>query len=258
MIRLCPNLSMLFTDLPFLDRFAAAKAAGFSSVEFQFPYECTPLSIREQLDEHGLSLEMFNLPAGNWSAGDRGLGSIWDRRDEFARGLEQAMTYVDILHPQAVNLLAGISPETDVSDLALLQNTRVAAKSLAEEGVTLLLEPINTIDVPGFALPTAFAAVDVIAEINQPNLKLQLDVYHATIMREDPLEILQEHGELVGHIQIADVPGRHQPGTGEIDWRLFFESLTASEYAGAVGLEYIPEGSTASSFALLTSLGLVN
>lgn len=252
------NLSMLFTELPFMQRFAAARQAGFTAVEIQFPYAFPARDIRAQLQEHELELVLFNLPAGNWDAGDRGIAAIWDRRDEFREGLELAMEYVDILQPHAVNLLAGASEDTDANDLALLQNIRIASETLAEEGVKLVIEPINTIDVPDFALPTAFAALDVISEIKATNIQLQLDVYHALQMEEDPIAILRDHIDEIGHIQIADVPGRHQPGTGVVDWPVLFAALDALDYRGFVGLEYIPEGSTAESFDLLKKLGLLN
>lgn len=252
------NLSMLFTELPFMQRFAAARQAGFTAVEIQFPYAFAARDIRAQLQEHELELVLFNLPAGNWDAGDRGIAAIWDRRDEFREGLELAMEYVDILQPHAVNLLAGASEDTDANDLALLQNIRIASETLAEEGIKLVIEPINTIDVPDFALPTAFAALDVISEIKATNIQLQLDVYHALQMEEDPIAILRDHIDEIGHIQIADVPGRHQPGTGVVDWPVLFAALDALDYRGFVGMEYIPEGSTAESFDLLKKLGLLN
>lgn len=252
------NISMLFTELPFMHRFAATKAAGFHAVEIQFPYAHVARDIRAQLEEHELDLVLFNLPAGDWDAGDRGIGANWSRRDEFQAGLEVAMQYVDELQPHAVNLLAGASEDIDENDLALLQNIRIASEALAEEGVMLLVEPINTIDVPDFALPTAFAALDVISEIENDNIKLQLDVYHALRMKEDPLEIIRDHVDEIGHIQIADVPGRHQPGTGVVDWRVLFNALESLGYEGAVGLEYTPEGPTEDSFAMLKSLGLLN
>lgn len=258
MPQLSINLSMLFTELPFMQRFAAARAAGFDAVEIQFPYSHAAKDIRAQLQEHDLELVLFNLPAGDWEAGDRGIGANWARRDEFRAGLDLAMEYVDILQPTFVNLLAGACDDIDENDLALLQNIRISAESLAEEGVTLLVEPVNTHDVPGFALPTSFAAIDVISEIEAPNIQLQLDVYHALRMDEDPVQIIRDHVEEIGHIQIADVPGRHQPGTGDVDWHLLFTVLDGAGYKGRVGLEYIPEGPTEDSFALLKELGLLN
>lgn len=252
------NISMLFTELPFMQRFAAVKQAGFSAVEIQFPYAYAARDIRAQLEEHELDLVMFNLPAGDWDAGDRGIGANWARREEFRAGLETAMEYVDELQPRAVNLLAGASEDIDENDLALLQSIRIAAEALAEEGVILVVEPVNTLDVPDFALPTAFAALDVISEFESEHIKLQLDVYHALQMNEDPIQIIREHIEEIGHIQIADVPGRHQPGTGVVDWKVLFQTLESLEYEGAVGLEYIPEGSSAESFSRLKQLGLLH
>lgn len=258
MTQLSVNISMLFTELPFMHRFAAARAAGFSAVEIQFPYAHPARDIRAQLEEHELDLVLFNLPAGDWEAGDRGIGANWARREEFREGLDKALEYVDELHPKAVNLLAGASEDIDENDLALLQNIRIAAEELGEEGVVLVVEPVNTLDVPNFALPTAYAALDVISEFESDNIKLQLDIYHALRMLEDPIEILKDHIDLIGHIQIADVPGRHQPGTGEVDWHRFFRTLNSLEYEGAVGLEYIPDGTTEESFSLLKELGVVN
>lgn len=258
MPKLCANISMLFTEVPFMQRFAAARAAGFNAIEIQFPYAQPARDIRAQLEEHELELVLFNLPAGNWDAGDRGIGANWSRRDEFRSGLDQALEYVDELQPRAVNLLAGASEDIDENDLALLQNIRIAAEELGEEGVMLVIEPINTIDVPNFALPSAFAALDVISEFENDNIKLQLDVYHALQMQEDPLELIREHLDMIGHIQIADVPGRHQPGTGAVDWPLFFRALNTYGYERAVGLEYIPEGVTEESFSLLKELRILN
>lgn len=252
------NISMLFTEMPFLQRFAAARAAGFDAVEIQFPYPYPAADIRSHLQEHDLELVLFNLPAGDWEAGDRGIGANWARREEFRDGLELALEYVDVLQPRYVNLLAGASDETDENDLALLQNIRIAAEALGEEGVKLLVEPVNTHDVPGFALPTAFAALDVISEIESANVMLQLDIYHALRMDEDPMELLREHIDEIGHIQIADVPGRGQPGTGDVDWGVLFKALDTLDYTGRVGLEYIPQGPTNESFKKLKELGVLN
>jgi hydroxypyruvate isomerase len=216
------------------------------------------VDIRAQLQEHDLELALFNLPAGDWEVGDRGIAADWSRRDEFHAGIERALEYVDVLQPRTVNLLAGASEDTDENDLALLQNIRLAAGALGEEGVTLVVEPVNTIDVPNFALPRAFAVLDVISEIDAPNVKLQLDIYHALMMDEDPIMLLQEHIDEIGHIQIADVPGRHQPGTGVVDWKLLFDALASLDYEGFVGLEYIPEGPTESGFGVLKELGLLH
>lgn len=252
------NLSMLFTEVPFMQRFSAAAKLGFKAVEIQFPYAFNAKDIRAQLQEHELELVLFNLPAGDWDAGDRGIAANWDRRDEFQAGIDTALEYAEILQPKAINLLAGASEDTDENDLALLQNIRLASEALSEEAIPLVIEPVNTIDVPNFALPRAKAALDVIAELDLPGVKLQLDVYHSLMMDEDPLDILREHIEDIGHIQIADVPGRHQPGTGVVDWKVLFATLAIAEYEGAVGLEYIPDGATELSFGMLKELGVLN
>jgi hydroxypyruvate isomerase len=258
MPQLSANISMLYPDIPFMQRFSAAARSGFSAVEIQFPYAWNAVDIRAQLREHDLELVLFNLPAGDWDAGDRGIAANWARRDEFRAGIQRALEYVDVLQPRAVNLLAGASDDTDENDLALLQNIRLAAEALGEEGVTLVVEPVNTIDVPDFALPRTFAALDVISEIDASNVKLQLDIYHALMMEEDPIMLLQEHIDEIGHIQIADIPGRHQPGTGVVDWKLLFDALDSVAYEGFVGLEYVPDGPTESSFGVLKELGLLH
>jgi hydroxypyruvate isomerase len=257
MPKIAANLTMLFPEVPFLQRFERAANAGFSAVEFQFPYEYPVAEIAERLTEHGLHLALFNLPAGNWAAGDRGIGAIYARQEEFREGVARAIEYARVLHPERINFLAGASEETPENDLALLQNVRYAAEELADYSFDLTIEPVNTFDVPDFALPTSRAALDLIDELDLSNLTLQLDVYHAVRMGEDPVSIIQEHGDRIGHIQIADVPGRHQPGTGDIDFRELFAAIDASAYEGWVALEYIPEGTTEDGFGLLRELRLL-
>lgn len=257
MPRLAANLTMLFTEVPFLDRFGKAADAGFTCVEFQFPYEFDPAEIGERLARHNLHLVLFNLPAGDWAAGDRGIAANAARQDEFRQGVSTAIEYARILHPERINLLAGVSTESAENDLALLQNIRYAAEELADHRFDMTIEPVNTADVPGFAVPTARAALDIIDELEQSNLSLQLDVYHAIRMGEDPIAIIRERTAQVGHIQIADVPGRHQPGTGDVDFATLFREIDASGYEGWVALEYNPEGPTEDGFGLLREMGLL-
>lgn len=251
------NLSMLFTEAPFLERFALARAAGFDAVEVQFPYDYDVNDIKRSLDEEDLHLVLFNLPAGDFAGGERGLAALWDRRDEFRQGVDTAIEYARVLRPDYINCLAGIAEETPENDLALLQNVRIAAEALAGEDLKMTLEPINAKDSPGFALPTQRSALDLIQELDQPNLGLQLDVYHAGKTDEDPLVILRDHADLVSHIQIADLPDRHQPGTGTVDWSQLFTAIDGSGYAGYVSLEYIPEGPTVDSFTYLRRAGFL-
>jgi hydroxypyruvate isomerase len=257
MPRLAANLSMLFTEVPFLDRFERAAQAGFTAVEFQFPYDFSVSDIADRLSDHELHLVLFNLPAGNWAAGDRGIAANLDRQEEFREGVARAIEYARVLRPERINLLAGIAPETAESDLALLQNIRYAAEELGDYSFNITLEAVNSIDVPDFALPTSRAALDLIDEMELSNLSLQLDIYHALRMSEDPIRIIRERTGEIGHIQIADVPGRHQPGTGEVDFPTLFQEIDASGYTGWVALEYIPEGPTEDGFGLMRELGLL-
>ena len=257
MPRIAANLTMLFTEYPFLERFDRAAAAGFTAVEFQFPYEHDANDIADRLKRNNLELVLYNLPAGDWAAGDRGVAAIYDRQEEFREGVAKAIEYAKVLHPPRINCLAGKSEPTPENDLALLQNIRYAAEQLSDENIALTLEPVNTHDVPDFAIPTTRAAVDLIAEMDASNLGLQLDVYHSLRMGEDPFEIIADLGNEIAHIQIADAPGRHQPGTGDVDFGKLFNAIDASGYKGWVALEYIPEGPTEEGFGLMKSLGLL-
>lgn len=257
MPKLAVNLTMLFTEVPFLDRFAKAADAGFTAVEFQFPYDFPAADIAERLTRHNLHLVLFNLPAGDWAAGDRGIAADPARQDEFREGVAKAIEYAQVLHPERINLLAGAAPESPESDLALLQNIRYAAEELADHRFDMTMEPVNTLDVPDFALPTSRAALDLIDELGLSNLSLQLDIYHALRMNEDPITVIREQAESIGHIQIADVPGRHQPGTGYVDFYELFLAIDESGYEGWVALEYIPEGPTEEGFGMLRDMGLL-
>ena len=257
MPKIAANLSMLFTEYPFLERFARAAAAGLDGVEFLFPYDEQASDIIDRLQENNLALVLFNLPAGDWAAGDRGIAAIYDRREEFRAGVAKAVEYATALRPPRLNCLAGKAEESAENDLALLQNVRYAAEQLAAIDVDLTVEPVNTHDVPGFALPTTRAALDLIAEVEQPNLGLQFDVYHSLRMGEDPIELIRELGADMAHIQIADVPGRHQPGTGKIDFEELFRTIDDSGYDGWVSLEYNPQGRTEDGFGLLRDMGLL-
>lgn len=257
MPRIAANLTMLFTEYPFLERFDRAASAGFTAIEFQFPYEHDANDIADRIQRNNLELVLYNLPAGDWAAGDRGTAAIADRQEEFRAGVAKAMEYASALKPPRINLLAGKAAETAENDLALLQNARFAAQELGEKNITLTLEPVNTLDVPDFALPSTRAATELIAELGESNIGLQFDVYHSLRMGEDPFAIIEDLGNEIAHIQIADVPGRHQPGTGEIDFPRLFATIDASGYTGWVALEYIPEGPTEEGFGLLRDLGLL-
>ncbi len=251
MPRLAANLTMLFTEYPFLERFDRAAAAGFKGVEVLFPYTEEPSAIESALKRNDLELVLFNLPAGEWGKGDRGLAASPERREEFGRGLLQAVKYALVLHPPRINCLAGIAGESAASDAVLVANVHFAAEALAAVGVQLVIEPINDLDIPDFAIPTTRAALELIAEVESTNVGLQYDVYHSIRKGEDPFAIIPEQIEHISHIQVADVPGRHQPGTGAIDFVRLFDVIDQTGYANWVSLEYIPVGSTEASLAYL-------
>lgn len=257
MVKLAANLTMLFTEYPALERFDRAAQAGFTAVEFLFPYEFPVAEVAAAVQRSGTELVLMNLPAGDWSAGERGLAAQPARIEEFASGLKKAVDYAAVLRPPRINCLAGKSAGDATAIAALDENIHLAAGALEQIGVQLTVEPVNGIDVPGFALPTTQSVLDLIARVDHPNVGLQYDIYHAMKVGEDPFSFLAEHGSEVSHIQIADVPGRHQPGTGEVDFARLFEIIDASGYSGFVSLEYIPEGPTEDGFGYLRELGFL-
>jgi hydroxypyruvate isomerase len=256
MPRLAANLTMLFTEYPTLERFERAAAAGFTGVELLFPYAEDVESVRAAASRAGVEYVLFNLPAGDWAAGDRGLAADPARQQEFLAGLPQAVEYASVLRPSRINCLVGNS-DTVGSTEVIASNIRAAAAALDPLDITLTVEPVNSIDVPGFSLPTTQDALDAIAAAEAPNVALQFDVYHSLRMGEDPFAFIAANGPSIGHIQIADVPGRHQPGTGTVDWKRLFDVIDRSGYTGWVSLEYVPEGPTEDGFGLLRDLGLL-
>jgi hydroxypyruvate isomerase len=247
MPRFAANLTMLFAEMPFLDRFAAAKAAGFAGVEYLFPYEFDKAELREHLNEHGLTQVLHNLPAGNWAKGERGIAILPDRVDEFRDGVARAIDYAKALDCRQLNCLVGIAPEgADPFELGevLVANLRFAADALARERIRLLIEPINTLDIPGFYLNGTEQAVQLIADVRSSNLFVQYDIYHMQVMEGDIARSLQKHLGRIGHVQLADNPGRGEPGTGEINYPFLFRHLDAIGYRGWVGCEYKPRTST--------------
>jgi hydroxypyruvate isomerase len=247
MPRFAANLTMLFAEMPFLDRFAAAKAAGFSGVEYLFPYDYDKADLREQLDEYGLIQVLHNLPAGNWATGERGIAILPDRVDEFRDGVARAISYAKALDCRQLNCLVGIAPrDADPFEMneVLVENLRFAADALARERIKLLVEPINTLDIPGFFLNKTEQAVQLIADVRSGNLFIQYDIYHMQVMEGDIARSLQKHLARIAHVQLADNPGRNEPGTGEINYPFLFRHLDALGYRGWVGCEYKPRTTT--------------
>jgi hydroxypyruvate isomerase len=247
MPRFAANLTMLFGEKPFLDRFAAAKAAGFAGVEYLFPYDYDKAELREQLDEHGLVQVLHNLPAGNWAGGERGIAILPDRVDEFRDGVARAVSYAKALDCRQLNCLVGVAPrDADPFEMneVLVENLRFAADALARERIKLLVEPINTLDIPGFFLNRTEQAVQLIADVRSSNLFIQYDIYHMQVMEGDIARSLQKHLPRIAHVQLADNPGRNEPGTGEINYPFLFRHLDTLGYRGWVGCEYKPRTTT--------------
>ena len=248
MPRFAANLSMLFTEVPFLDRFERAARAGFEAVEFLFPYAHTVQEIKERVDAHGLQIVLHNLPAGDWDAGERGIACDPARIVEFRAGVAQAIIYAQALGVPQLNCLAGKAPAG--GDAAVLRSTRVenlrfAATELRAAGLRLLIEPINPFDIPGFYLTRTDQALDILDEVDASNAFVQYDIYHAQRTEGEIAATLQKHLARIGHVQLADNPGRNEPGTGEINYRFLFEHLDRIGYQGWIGCEYKPATTTA-------------
>ena len=244
MPRFAANLSMLFTEVPFLERFARARAAGFTAVEYLFPYDWPAEQLAEQLREQGLTQVLFNLPPGDWQAGERGIACLPDRVEEFRAGVDQGIAYARVLGNRQLNCLAGLKP-TDLDEQAawetLVANVQYAADRFAEAGLTLCLEAINSrVDIPGFMLDTTGKVMALIEELDADNVRLQYDVYHMQIMEGDVIRTMECLLPWIGHIQFADNPGRHEPGTGEINFSNVFAALDRMGYQGWVSAEYRP------------------
>ncbi|EPK6573492.1 hydroxypyruvate isomerase [Klebsiella quasipneumoniae] len=247
MPRFAANLSMLFTEVDFIERFSLAASAGFKGVEYLFPYDYSAAQLRALLDEHQLTQVLFNLPAGDWNAGERGIACLPERVAEFRDGVEQAILYAHILGNRQVNCLAGIKPQgydDEVIATTFINNLRYAADKLAQAGIRLVIEPVNTRDIPGFYLNHTRQALEIVDRVNHPNLFIQYDIYHMQIMEGDLARTLQENLAIIHHVQLADNPGRHEPGTGEINYPFLFAHLEAIGYQGWIGCEYKPATTT--------------
>lgn len=253
------NLSMLFTELPFPDRFAAARGAGFRFVEYLFPYDFPAEELRGLLAANGLTQVLFNLPCGDWAAGERGIAGLPGRQAEFRDGVAKALDYAATLGVTRLNCLAGKLPEgADVEEACavLAENVMFAADALAAKGLTLVIEAINRFDIPGFMLNRTSQVMALLDMINRPNAAMQYDVYHAQREEGELAATIAANMARIGHIQIADNPGRHQPGTGEINYPFLFAELDRLGYAGYVGLEYVPAPDTLGSFGWIKDMHL--
>ena len=259
MTKLAANLTMLFTELPFLERFRAAAQADFKAVEFLFPYAFEPAQIAEQLRKNELELVLHNLPAGNWEAGERGIACHPDRVNEFRQGVDDAIRYAKVLGVRQLNCLVGIQ-QPGVSAAAaretLVANLKFAADKLQAEGIALLIEPINYFDIPGFFLNTTKQAAELIMATGSGNLFVQYDIYHMQRMEGELANTIKANLSLIRHVQLADNPGRFEPGTGEINYRFLFKYLDEIGYQGWIGCEYKPKAGTVEGLGWRAAHGL--
>jgi 2-dehydrotetronate isomerase len=256
MLRLAANISFLFKELPFLERFAAAAEAGFTLVECHWPYDNSIDALRDRLERAGLSLVMVNTAPGNLDAGDFGLGAVPGREADFQAALDQALLYVSSLAAKRIHCMAGKVPVTATAHRTFIDNLRIAADKAQTKGVTLVIEPINTRSAPGYFLTRSQQAVDIIQEIDRPNIKLLFDVFHLQIMEGDIITRLEKLLPMIGHVQIAAVPSRAEPDEGEINYRAVFDALERIGYGGVVGCEYLPRAGTADGLVWRKKLGV--
>jgi len=257
MPRFAANLTMLFTELPFMQRFEAAAKAGFKAVEYLFPYAFDKKELTAALRANGLQQVLHNLPAGNWEGGERGIACHPDRVGEFREGVGMAIDYASALGCPKLNCLLGKLPQGVSADEArktAVENLRFAARELQGAGIMLLVEPVNHFDIPGFFLTRTDQALAILDEVGSTNLLLQYDIYHAQRMEGELAATLTKNMARIGHIQLADNPGRGEPGTGEINYPWLFKHIDAAGYTGWIGCEYKPRGETVEGLGWRTAL----
>ncbi|MCC7548137.1 MAG: hydroxypyruvate isomerase [Burkholderiales bacterium] len=247
MPKLNANLSMMFNEVDFLERFGAAAKAGFKGVEFLFPYACDRNQLAELIGKYKLEMVLFNMPPGDFAAGDRGLACIPSRKGEFQDAVGKALDYARTLNCKLLHCMAGLKPvgvNEETMRATYIENLRFAAKELGKHGITLLVEAINTRDIPGFYLNTSAQAFDIMHYAGMTNLKFQYDIYHMQIMEGDLAPTIENNLDRIAHMQLADTPGRHEPGTGEINYDFLFRHIDRIGYTGWIGCEYRPAGRT--------------
>jgi hydroxypyruvate isomerase len=255
MLKLTANLSLLFTEVELIDRFKAAKQAGFNAIEIQFPYELSASAIKDKLDEYDLKLVLFNVDAADLLQGGEGLACVPEKRDQFKQAVAQAADYAELLKPEAINVLPGRCLNSSRLQHYLetfKENLCFAAEAFAPLGIKTVFEAINTHDMPGFIIHSSTQMLEVLDQLNRPELLMQYDIYHMQMMGEQSAKFIAEQADKIGHIQFADCPGRGQPGTGQIDFERVFSAIEDSAYSGWVGAEYKPVGTTSESLSWMT------
>ena len=258
MLRFSANLSLLFTELPLIQRFHAAKQAGFNAIEIQFPYELTAAAIQDQLNQHHLKLVLFNVAAGDLLQGGEGLASVPEKQAAFKTAVAEAVAYAAILQPDAINILAGccFNPSRlTVYESTFKENLHYALEHFSPLGINTVFEAINTVDMPDFIVSSSQHMLALLAEINHPKLSMQYDCYHMHQMQETNIaEFIHQHATKIGHIQFADSPHRHEPNTGEMNYQQLFNTIKHSNYQGWVGAEYKPLHNTLASLEWLRNI----
>ncbi len=259
MPKFAANLTMLFNELPFMERFAAAANAGFKAVEFLFPYDFSKEELKAALTSNGLTLVLHNLPAGDWAGGERGIACNPARVEEFRAGVARAVEYATALGCPRVNCLAGIVRPEDAPQAraTLIENLKYAAAELKKAGILLLLEPVNTRDIPNFFVNRSKQALEIIDDVGSDNLKLQFDIYHTQVMEGDLARSIETNFDRIGHLQLADNPGRHEPGTGEINYSYLFRRIDELGYTGWIGCEYKPRTTTTEGLGWVREYGVI-
>jgi hydroxypyruvate isomerase len=258
-LQFAANLSMMFNEVPFLDRFAAARRAGFDAVEYLFPYEFPPNEIRKRLDDNGLKQALFNMPPGDWAAGERGIACVPGREQAFRDSVRRALEYAEALGCKTVHCMAGLVPagvSFTTAGALYANNLAIAAEQAHAAGVKLAIEPINHRDMPGFFLHTQEQGAAFVEAIGRDRVGLQFDIYHCQITEGDITKRLEAFIDIIAHIQVADVPDRHEPGTGEIGWEFVFRRIDELGYRGSIGCEYRPAGDTVSGLAWRKRFGV--
>lgn len=244
MPRFSANLSMMFSEHAFLDRFASARRAGFEAVEFLFPYEHSPDEIGRAVHDNDLAVSVFNLFPGNWHQGERGLAALACREAEFRASVARALPYAQAVGARRIHAMAGLADPGVATERVYIDNIRFAADALGNAGLELLIEPINSRTMPGYFLSRTDQALTLIERIAHPSVRLQFDIFHHQISRGDVLASLSESFDAIGHVQIASIPDRHEPDEGELNYAAVFRHLDRLGYDGWIGCEYVPRGET--------------
>tara|TARA_B100001146_G_scaffold224438_1_gene242359 strand:+ start:28113 stop:28874 length:762 start_codon:yes stop_codon:yes gene_type:complete len=252
---------MLFNEVKFIDKFKLASKNGFKGIEYLFPYDYSKSDIKDQLSDNNLSQILFDFPAGNFAEGERGIAIFPERKNEFREGVHKAIDYATFLNCERLTVLVGIADEkytTEQYNETLIENLLYAAGQVKNTNITILVEALNTIDAPNYFVSSTSHCKEIITAVNLPSVKIQYDIYHMQIMEGDIIRTFENNFDKIGHIQIADNPGRNEPGTGELNYKKIFEYLNNSDYDGWIGCEYAPKNNTLESLKWVREYGVIN